>query len=823
MEQTALIVHGHFYQPPRENPWTGSVERQAGARPFDNWNERVHAESYRPNAFARVLDVYGRVERVVNNYSLINFNFGATLCKWLERFHPETYARVLEADRESIGARGGHGNAIAQGYHHAILPLCNERDLRTEIRWGLADFRRRFRREPESLWLPETACDDRTLGALIDEGLAYVILSPFQAERVRPLGARVWESVVDGSIDTSQPYRYFHRDGSNRSLAIFFYDGGIAKSVAFDGVLASSRLLVERIERAASSRGRLVNFATDGETYGHHFKFGDRCLAYALETEATRRGFRVTNYGEFLESNPPAREVEIKRDAAGEGTAWSCAHGLGRWTRDCSCHAGAPEGWNQRWRDPLRRALNFLRDEAASIFEQRGGELFRDPWRARDDYVELLLGARDREEFFREHASRPPDDTSRTRALTLLEMQRASLMMFTSCGWFFNDIAGIEPVQNLRYAARVLDLLKEIGAGSPRARFLELLAEAESNVPSHGNGASIFRAEVDSARVAPPRVAASLAISGLVAEPESAGRSAGYEFSRADSRKVQHGRIALSTERISLESEATGRRFEYAAAAVHFGDVDFYCALGECKGDAEEFAARSQKIHDEFRTASLPSLLRLARERFGDAEFGLEHLLPEDRQRAYEIVFGKMIERFSEQYEFLYEENRRNIEMLHDAGFELPTELRAAAEFTVGRRFEAELRRLEGDPTPAALRAAAKLAEEIARLGYRVDRARVRRQVGTLITRAVRDAVGTPNAEHFARAFELIRLANALGLDADIERAQELVYEVLLREDARADPKLEELALILNLSPNIFDEIEARSASVSNLGEPALP
>jgi alpha-amylase/alpha-mannosidase (GH57 family) len=823
MERTALIAHGHFYQPPRENPWTGSVERQAGARPFENWNERVHAESYRPNAFARVLDPYGRVERVVNNYSLINFNFGPTLCNWLARRHPETYARVLEADRESVVARGGHGNAIAQGYHHAILPLCNDRDLLTEIRWGLADFRRRFRREPESLWLPETACDDRTLGALIDEGLSYVILSPFQAERVRPRGAQVWESVVDGEIDTSRPYRYFHRDGTGRSLTIFFYDGRVAKSVAFDGVLASSRLLIERIERAASSRGRLVNFATDGETYGHHSKFGDRCLAYALETEAPQRGFRVTNYGEFLANNPPEWEVEIRHDAAGEGTAWSCAHGLGRWTRDCSCHAGAPEGWNQRWRAPLRRALNFLRDEAAVVYERQGGELFRDAWLARDRYVDLLLGARDREDFFREHAARPLDDVSRTRALTLLEMQRAALMMFTSCGWFFNDIAGVEPVQNLRYAARALDLLGEIGAETPRARFLELLAEAESNEPAYGNGADIFRAEVESARVAPPRVAASLAISGLVAEPESAGRSAGYEFTRADSRKVQHGRLALSTERISLASEATGKRFEYAAAAVHFGDVDFYCALGGREDEGEGFAARAQKIHEEFRTASLPSLLRVMRERFGDAEFGLEHLLAEDRQRVYEIVFGRMVGRFSEQYEFLYEENRRNIEMLHDAGFELPTELRAAAEFTVGRRFEAELRRLEGDASPEALRAAASLADEIARLGYRVDRARVRRQVETLITRAAGEAVLARGAEQFARAFELIRIAGALGLDADVERAQELVYEALRRPDARADAELKGLALILNLSPQIFDEVDARPTGVSHRGEPARP
>jgi alpha-amylase/alpha-mannosidase (GH57 family) len=824
MERTALIVHGHFYQPPRENPWTGSVERQAGARPFDNWNERVHAESYRPNAFARVLDPYGRVERVVNNYSLINFNFGPTLCTWLERYHPETYARVIEADRESVGARGGHGNAIAQGYHHAILPLCNDRDLRTEIRWGLADFRRRFGREPESMWLPETACDDRTLGALIDAGLSYVILSPFQAERVRPVGAQVWESVAGATVDTSRPYRYFHRDRSGRSLAIFFYDGSVARSVAFDGVLASSRLLVERIERAPSSRGRLVNFATDGETYGHHFKFGDRCLAYALDTEAPARGYRVTNYGEFLENNQPEWEVEVRHDAAGEGTAWSCAHGLGRWTRDCSCHAAAPEGWNQRWRDPLRRGLNFLRDGAAEVFERQGGDLFRDPWRARDHYAGLLLGARGREDFFGEHARRPLDDRSRVRALALLEMQRASLMMFTSCGWFFNDISGIEPVQNLRYAARVLDLFGEAGVEPPRAQFLKLLAEAESNQTAHGNGADIFRAEVETARVAPPRVAASLAISGLVAEPEGAGRSAGYEFARADSRKVQHGRIALSTERLGLTSEATGKRFEYAAAAVHFGDVDFYCALGECGDGAEGFAARAEKIHDEFRTASLPSLLRLMRERFGDAEFGLEHLLPEDRQRVYEIVFGRMVGRFSEQYEFLYEENRRNIEMLHDAGFELPTELRAAAEFTVGRRFEAELRRLEGDASPAALRAAAKLAEEIARLGYRVERARVRRLVGALITRAVREAVGAPDAERFSRAVGLIRLAASLGLDADIERAQELVYEAVARDGARADRELKELALMLNLSPNIFDEDDARSAGAPDAREePALP
>jgi alpha-amylase/alpha-mannosidase (GH57 family) len=827
MEKTALIVHGHFYQPPRENPWTNAVERQPGARPFDNWNERIHFECYRPNAYARVVDLYGRVERIVNNYASINFNFGATLLNWLARHHPETYARVLEADRVSACSRGGHGNAIAQGYHHSILPLCNARDRLTEIRWGVADFQSRFGRDPESLWLPETACDDATLGALIDEGLAYVILSPFQAARVRPVGAQVWESVADGLIDTGAPYRYFHRDGSNRSIAIFFYDGQLAKSVAFDGVLASSHLLIERFV-SAEGRGGLVHIATDGETYGHHFKFGDRCLAYALEVEAPARGFRVTNYGEYLEQNQPEWEVELRHDADGEGTAWSCAHGLGRWARDCSCHAGAPEGWNQRWRDPLRRALNFLRDEAATVFERQGGDLFRDVWRARDDYVSILCGAKERAEYLREHATHDLGVAEEIRALTLLEMQRASLMMFTSCGWFFNDVAGIETVQVLRYAARVLELLDELEVASPRAQFLELLAEAESNDTAHGNGADIFYAQVESSRVSPRRVAASLAISGLVAAPDESGQSAGYDFARARFERRQHGRLALATERLRLESRATGRRFDFAAASMHF-----YCALREFEGEAE-FAAASQKLREEFRASSLPRMLRLVRDEFGPDEYGLEHLLPQGRQGIYEIVFGQMIERFTEQYEFLYEENRRNIEMLQEAGFELPQELRAAAEFTVGRRFELRLQRLEREPSPATLRAAVEIADEIARRGYRLDRTRTRRQVGRLITRAASVAVASPATENLEAAFELIRVAHKLGLEADVERAQEIVYEAVRQSASRI--ALRGLALTLGLSPVLFETVETEFESAgetitdakahddaAGAREPALP
>jgi alpha-amylase/alpha-mannosidase (GH57 family) len=810
---TALVIHGHFYQPPRENPWTDHIERQPSAHPFSNWNERINSECYRPNAFARIVDNYGRVERIVNNYSLINFNIGPTLLAWLERFHPATYARVLEADGASVRQRGGHGNAIAQGYHHAILPLCNERDRRTEIRWGLADFRQRFGREPESIWLPETACDDATLGALIDEGLKYVILSPFQAERVRPSGGETWLSVIDGQLDTTVPYRYLHRDGSGRSLAVFFYDGQLAKAIAFDGALASSHLLIERFERKAreggnGAGGRVVNVATDGESYGHHFKFGDRCLAYGLEVEAAARGLRVTNYGEFLAENEPRFEVEIKAGAEGEGTAWSCAHGVGRWTRDCSCHAGAPEGWKQKWRAPLREALNYLRDEAARAYEEQGGEIFRDPWRARDDYVELLTDAKRarRAEFLARQAGRPVGEADERRALTLLELQRSSLLMFTSCGWFFNDISGIETVQVLSYAARALDIMAELRLPSAREGFLARLAGAQSNVRKHGNGADIFRELVETTRVAPARVAASLAISSLVDKSGQDGEIAGHAYTLTEFRQEQHGRLALATGRVNLKTFSTGRRLDFAVAAMHVGDVDFYCVLKEYPGD-EAFRAATGKLWSNYRTGSVPALLRLMQEEFGPSDFGLEHLLPEGRQRVYEIMFGRMVGRFSEQYEYLYEENRRNIEMLQQAGFQLPEELRAAAEFTITRRLEREMQKFEQQTDPAAIREALKIASEVARLGYRLDRTSMRRKFEKLIVTTVRAAVDDAGAENYEAALGLIDLAAELNLHANLERAQEIVYEAV--RDARAVRRhgdLRELALKLGLAPSLLHE-----------------
>lgn len=515
----SLIIHGHFYQPPRENPWTGIVEAEPSATPFHDWNERIHSECYRPNAFATITDPTTGQDRIINNYANISFNFGPTLLSWLERNHGETYERILAADRESMTTRKGHGNAIAQAYGHAILPLCNERDRRTQIRWGIADFRQRFGRDPEALWLPETACNDQVLGALIDEGLRFVILAPHQAARVRPLVRTEsgsdradrsqhdteWRDVNEDSIDTSLSYRYSHRDGSGRSIAVFFYDGATSRAIAFENLLKSSRELVDRF---ALRDRELINVATDGETYGHHFKFGDICLAHALEVEAPARGFRVTNYGEYLDEHPPTFEVEINNGPDGEGTSWSCLHGVGRWIRDCGCHTGGAPEWNQRWRTPLRQALNLLRDENAPHFEATRGTLFVDPWQARDDSIALILDPDHlREHFLYEHAGRRLSEglslDELWRALAYLELQRMLLLMYTSCGWFFNDISGIETIQILKYAGRAMDLMEQLRLPSVRERFLDALAEAKSNRSEMGTGADIYRKFVEPLKLSP--------------------------------------------------------------------------------------------------------------------------------------------------------------------------------------------------------------------------------------------------------------------------------------------------------------------------------
>ena len=469
---------------------------QPSAAPYHDWNERVHAECYRPNAFARIPagpPAEGAEEdefEVVNNFERLSFNVGPTLLAWMERADPEAYRKIVEADAASTD-RLGHGNAIAQAYHHTILPLSPSHEIRTQVRWGIADFKNRFGRDPAGMWLPETAANDDVLAILIEEGIGFTILAPKQASRWREEGGR-WIQAEEEPVDPSIPYRYLHRDGSGRSLTLFFYDGEIARKIAFERAGSSAEGFVRLFEERAGS-GRLVHAATDGETYGHHHVFSDLGLAYALFVEAGERDLEVTNYAAYLADAEVTHEATIWR---GEGTAWSCAHGVGRWVRDCGCSTGGDEGWNQRWRGPLRAGLDIVKHTADEVYERLGGALLSDPWPARDDYVNVVLGAQGLDEFVAHHSSGPSDETVARQIETLLEMQRNAMSMYTSCGWFFNDISGIETIQVLRYAARTLDLIEELGQPTPEASFLATLEQARSNDRSQGTGADIYLALV---------------------------------------------------------------------------------------------------------------------------------------------------------------------------------------------------------------------------------------------------------------------------------------------------------------------------------------
>jgi alpha-amylase/alpha-mannosidase (GH57 family) len=804
-EKPALVVHGHFYQPPRENPWTEKIDRQASAHPHHDWNERIYHESYRPNAYARISDGGGQIEAIVNAYEHLSFNFGPTLLSWLERRHPALLARLQEADRRSLRTRGGHGNAIAQAYGHAILPLCNARDLRTQIRWGVAEFRHRFRRDPESMWLPETAVNEDVVAALIDEGIRFIVLSPYQASRIRRQGGTEWTPLRPGEIDPRVAYSCFHRDGSGRSLVVFFYNGPIAHSIAFEGILHSSRALLDKCLQPQAGPGQIVNVATDGETYGHHYRYGDRCIAHALSVEAAQRGFWITNYGEYLEHHPPSSEVDLQPGPEGEGTSWSCAHGVGRWRRDCGCHPGGQAGWNQSWRGPLRDALDHLRDRTARLFEETRGHYFKDPWEARDAYIALVLDrTRSRREFLRHHAPRELGERDRERALAFLELERNALLMYTSCGWFFSDVSGLETQQILAYAARVISLVEELDLGSVQGPFLEILSSARSNILGMGNGADVYRRVAEVLPVSPSRVAAHLSISSLVDADEVPAECSGFRCQRRQARRQQHGRLVLSTGRLTLESVATGQTFDFAVLALHLGEMDFYAGIKAFPGD-EPFAASSHRLWSRFSSLSLPGILRIAQEEFGVHEFGLEHVLFDTRQKIISSVFGSLIERLSQEYGRLYETNQRTLEVLRVSGYELPAELKAVAEFSLGRQFEDEIRRQSGRTDPAVYQRAVDLAQEAARRGYRIDRSFADRLFDEMITEAVRGAVTDFSPRLVHSALSLHQLSRNLLLSPPLDRAQETLFYALEDLTFVSEP-VRALAAALGLSSRLLND-----------------
>jgi alpha-amylase/alpha-mannosidase (GH57 family) len=769
MPRRLLCLHGHFYQPPRENPWIEEIEVQDSADPFHDWNERIAAECYGPNGAARLKSPADRIVDIVNNYVHVSFNFGPTLLAWLERRRPEVYSHVLEADARSVEQRG-HGNALAQGYNHAILPLASPRDRRTQIRWGIADFRRRFHRDPEGFWLPETAADAATLAALAEEGIRFTVLSPYQAVRVRAPGGP-WQDATGARFDPTRPYKV--RAGG-RELVVFFYDGHIARDLAFGDALGSPDRLLLRLEGGFDpGRGHdeLLTIAFDGETLGHHKKGGDETLAAALRSAARRAELEVVNLGQALERIPAEWEAEIA-----DGSSWSCAHGIERWRSDCGCNAGGPHGWSQAWRAPLREALDGLRGRLDAIYEREGAALLPDPWETRDRYVEVVLDP-DREDaadFLAREAGRTLGHDEVVRALRLLEMQRQAGLMFTSCGWFFSELSGIETVQVLRYAARAIQLARDLVGLDLEPGFEAALAKAPSNDPNLRDGGRVYRTLVKPSVVTLEGVGAHLAIASSVRPVPDHGRVFCYTYRVEGRRAAQSGPVALALGRLQLESLLTREKLDALYCVLHFGAADFRCGLTPFRGPAH-LADVEAALLARSHSGSLAQLLREVDRFFPGRDYALRDLFLDERREVAEVLLEGTMRRYEDDYLEIFEDNRRLMEFLHEIDSPVPGALRVAADVTLTRRLlrvtgAARAGQLDLDAAESELSATVALAR---RLGAHLHLAAVRRDVEALVEARITALLA--GKAPGARAGELVgilALAQRLGLELDLWKVQ---------------------------------------------------
>jgi alpha-amylase/alpha-mannosidase (GH57 family) len=675
-----VCIHSHCYQPPRENPWLETIERQDSAYPYHDWNERIMAECYAPNSASRILDPDNRIIRIVNNYSNTSFNFGPTLLSWMESEAPEGYSSVLQADRESRERFSGHGSALAQAYNHLIMPLANSRDKETQIIWGLEDFWHRFARQPEGMWLPETAVDLETLDILAKHGIRFTILSPYQARRIRPLTGGAWTDVTGGKIDPARAYE--QKLPSGRSIALFFYDGPVSQAVAFEKLLDSGEKFSARLMSAFSeSRGydQLVHIATDGETYGHHHPYGEMALCYALHHIEQNGLAKITNYGEYLENHPPEWEVEFY-----ERTAWSCVHGVGRWSENCGCNSGGRPGWNQEWRKPLRAALDFLRDLVAPLYEEAAGELLLSPWTARDAYIKVILNRSEtaRTGFLLEHQARALTAAEQVRLWKLLELQRHAMLMYTSCGWFFDELSGIETVQVILYAARVVQLAEDVFDLPVERPFLEKLAAAHSNLPEHGNGADVYRKFVKPAMVDVLKFTAHYAISSMFeAYPDEADIYC-YSVAREDYRLLEAGKLRFMTGKATFTSRITQDTELLTFGALHFGDHNLTGGVRRFQGD-KEYRDFVIKAGDAFYRADVPEVIRLLDRGFGADLYSLNSLFRDEQQRILGMIMTSTVEEAEAAYRQLYEHHAPLMRFLHGLNLPLPEVFKNTAEFAL--------------------------------------------------------------------------------------------------------------------------------------------
>ncbi len=665
MTNKYICIHGHFYQPPRENPWLEEVEIQYSAFPFHDWNDRITTECYAPNTAARLLNDEGRIIDIVSNYKSMSFNFGPTLMTWLYGHHRDIHDAIVEADRQSMEQFFGHGSALAQCYNHLIMPLANRRDKITQIKWGIRDFVYRFGRQPEGMWLPETAVDLETLELLVEHGIAFTILAPRQASRIRKIdNDDEWHDVSNERIDPRRAYRCALPSGN--TISLFFYDGKVAQDVAFKGLLHSGHDLANRMLGVFSEEDetQLAHIATDGETFGHHHCYGEMALAYCLDEIKTRPEVKITIYGEFLEKHPPEYDVEIF-----ENSSWSCVHGVERWRSDCGCNSGIHQGWTQTWRAPLRGALDWLRDNMANIYEEQTQELLHDPWQARDNFIEVILDRSNEsvDRFLADHAVRDLTAVEKIVILKMLEMQRHALLMYTSCGWFFDDISGIETIQVIAYAIRALQLPREVSGISLEQPFIKLLERAPSNAHVFANGAVVYQKEIQPSILDLYRVGVHFAIASLFEEKPEDVRLYTYEAENLEYDRISMGMHKCAQGRVRIRSRITRQEAELYFSVLHFGDQNLIAGIGDYdpqEAKLKELTAFHKDIKEAFLNNYIPDVINLIENHYPEHLYSLRHLFRDEQHKILNLAMQSRLDEIRISFRQLFDYHYPQLQMI---------------------------------------------------------------------------------------------------------------------------------------------------------------
>lgn len=768
-----LAIHGHFYQPPRENPWLEAVELQPSALPCHDWNERVNNECYAPNSVSKVVNHKNEVMSIVNNYEYMSFNFGPTLLSWMEEFAPTAYERIIKADIKSVEDHNGHGNAIAQVYNHMIMPLANELDKQTQVKWGIKDFEYRFGRKPEGMWLAETAVDDDTLRVLEENGIKFTILSPFQAKCVKKIDENNWQDVSWGNIDPARSYRYYIKSAPGKFIDLFFYDGAISKSVAFDELLTDGNKFLKRLQDGISydrNYPQLVNIATDGESYGHHTKFGDMALAFVMAMKVKDSGFTVTNYAEYLDKYRSDWQVQIK-----DVSSWSCSHGVGRWCEDCGCSTGGHAGWNQKWRRPLRDAMDYLRDSVTPLFKEYGQKYFKDFLSARYNYIDVILdrSITNVKQFQQEYFLPDLSEEDKVNAMKLLEMQRQAMLMYTSCGWFFCEISGIETVQIMKYAARVIQLAQDFTDNDFETKYLEILSAAQSNYKEIGNGKDIYERFVKPSVITEKQIVSLWAVSSLYEDVEDEEDVYCYTITKKSYKKVQKGDSHFVVGHVEVQSKVTLERHNLMFALLQYTGGDFHCAIKEYD---EEYPEMQKELIRTYMVNPLTEIIRALDGYFGKEYFTLKDIFIEERRKILQILMRERLDEFAKTYEDIYNEGKSSVLHLQALGLDIPNEFKIAAQYTLTRQFNELFTGSNGFIDEDIIQSASDINFEAKRIGITLDKTLTSKIFSKKVAQNINRLVYSMEYQQADVTHELLDTIEKLEIKADISEAQNLFY-----------------------------------------------